>query len=86
MLHIDQEAGLSMKIAGVLLIIAGVLALAYGGFTYTTHERALAMGPLQFERSKHHRVFIPPLLGASGILLGGALILSANSGANSRAR
>jgi uncharacterized membrane protein YidH (DUF202 family) len=63
-----------MKIVGIVLICAGILALAYGGFTYTTHKRAVDMGPVQIETHKRHRVFIPPLLGISGIIVGGALL------------
>lgn len=68
-----------MKIFGIVLIAAGILALAYGGFTYTTHKRAVDMGPLQIETQKRHRVFIPPLLGISGIILGGALLFVSGS-------
>jgi uncharacterized membrane protein YidH (DUF202 family) len=68
-----------MKIFAVLLILGGILALAYGGFSYTTHKRAVDMGPLQIERKMRHRVFIPPLLGVSGILVGGALLFIGNS-------
>ena len=68
-----------MRILGVLLILAGVAALAYGGFTYTTHKRAVDMGPLQIETSKRHTVFVPPILGVSGILVGGALLFVARS-------
>ena len=66
-----------MKILGVILILAGILALAYGGFTYTTHKRAVDMGPLQIETKKRHQVFIPPVLGICGIVLGGALVFMA---------
>ncbi len=68
-----------MKIFGVILIVAGVLALAYGGFNYTTHKRAVDMGPLQIETRTRHRVFIPPVLGICGIVLGGALLFVASS-------
>ena len=68
-----------MKIFGVVLILAGILALAYGGFTYTTHKKEVDMGPLHVERRMHHRVFIPPLLGVSGILVGGALLFIGTS-------
>jgi len=63
-----------MKILGVLLILAGLAALAYGGFTFTTRKRAVDMGPIQIDRKTRHTVFIPPLLGVGGILVGGALL------------
>jgi hypothetical protein len=68
-----------MKILGILLILAGIGALAYGGFTYTTHKKAVDMGPVQIETSKRHSVFIPPLLGATGIVLGGVLLFVSGS-------
>jgi hypothetical protein len=69
-----------MKILGILLLIlAGIVALAYGGFSYTTHKRTVDMGPLQIEKRTSHRVFLPPLVGVSGILVGGALLFVANS-------
>jgi len=68
-----------MKAIGIALIVAGILALAYGGFTYTTHKRAVDMGPLQIETRSKHQVFIPPLLGVAGIVLGGALLFMAGS-------
>lgn len=68
-----------MKIFGVILIVGGILALAYGGFTYTTHKRAVDMGPLQIETRSRHKVFIPPLLGVCGIVVGGALLFVSRS-------
>jgi len=68
-----------MKILAIILILAGVLALAYGGFTYTTHKRAVDVGPLQIETSKRHQIILPPVLGISGIIIGGALLLIASS-------
>lgn len=69
-----------MKILGIVLILAGILALAYGGFSYTTHKRAVDMGPLQIETSKRHQVLIPPVLGIAGIIVGGALLFVAGKG------
>lgn len=68
-----------MKIVGVILILAGILALAYGGFSYTTRRRAVDMGPLQIETRTKHRVFIPPILGVCGIIVGGALLFVSRS-------
>ncbi|MBV8674502.1 MAG: DUF3185 domain-containing protein, partial [Acidobacteriaceae bacterium] len=52
-----------MKIFGVILIIAGVAALIYGGFTWTTHKKAVDLGPIQVEKTKQHSLPLPPLLG-----------------------
>ena len=68
-----------MKILGVVLILGGILALAYGGFTYTTHKRAVDMGPLQIETRTRHRVFLPPILGIAGVVVGGALLFISGS-------
>ena len=62
-----------MKILGIVLIIAGVAALLYGGFTYTTQKKAVDIGPLQVEKTEHHSVPLPPLLGVVAIIGGGAL-------------
>jgi len=62
-----------MKIIGIILIIAGVAALLYGGFTYTTHKKAVDLGPVQVDKTEHHSVPLPPLLGVVAIIGGGAL-------------
>jgi len=63
-----------MKIAGIVLIIAGVAALIYGGITWTTQKKAVDLGPLQVEKTEHHSVALPPLLGVVAIVGGGALV------------
>ena len=63
-----------MKIAGIVLIVAGLAAILYGGFSYTDHRRAVDMGPMQIDMTEHHTVPIPPILGIAGILAGGALV------------
>ena len=63
-----------MKILGIVLIIAGVVALAYGGFTYTTTKKAVDMGPVEINKKEHHAVPLPPVLGVVAILGGGALL------------
>ena len=62
-----------MKILGVILIIAGVAGLIYGGFSFTTQKKAVDMGPIQIDKTEHHSVPLPPLLGVVAILGGGAL-------------
>jgi uncharacterized membrane protein YidH (DUF202 family) len=65
-----------MKALGIVLMIAGVLALAYGGFSWTTHKKAVDMGPLQVERTKEHTVLLPPLLGVGALVIGGVLVFA----------
>jgi len=62
-----------MKIFGVVLIIAGVAAFLYGGFSWTTHKKALDLGPIQVEKAEQHSLPLPPLLGVVAIIGGGAL-------------
>ena len=52
-----------MKIAGIILIIAGIAALICGGFSFTTQKKAVDMGPIQIEKTEDHSVPVPPLLG-----------------------
>ncbi len=63
-----------MKIAGIVLILCGIAAILYGGFSYTSQKKAVDMGPMQINVTEHHSVPIPPILGIAGILAGGALV------------
>ena len=65
-----------MKVLGIVLMVAGLLALAYGGFSYTTHKKAVDMGPLQVERTQEHTVFLPPLVGIGALAIGGVLVFA----------
>jgi hypothetical protein len=61
-------------IIGVILIIVGIVALAYGGFTcYSTHENVAKLGPLEVNAEKEHRVPLGPIVG--GICLVGGIVL-----------
>jgi hypothetical protein len=63
-----------MKPLGIILLVVGVLALAYQGFTYTTQKKVLDIGPIQATKEEHHSVPIPPILGALA-LIGGVVVL-----------
>jgi uncharacterized membrane protein HdeD (DUF308 family) len=63
-----------MKPLGIILLVIGVLALAYQGFTYTTHKKVLDIGPIEATKEEHHTVPIPPILGALA-LIGGIVVL-----------
>jgi hypothetical protein len=59
--------------AGSLLIIIGIIAFSYQGFTYTTAEKAVDLGPIQVTTEKEHTLPLPPLVG--GICLVGGILL-----------
>jgi membrane-bound ClpP family serine protease len=65
-------------IVGALLIILGVIAFAYQGFTYTTTEKAIDLGPIQVTAEKQHTFPLPPVVGAIAIV--GGIFLLATSG------
>ena len=62
---------------GILLVILGVVSLAYQGITYTTQEKAVDLGSLQITTEKTHTIPLPPILGTVA-LVGGVLLLVAN--------
>jgi uncharacterized membrane protein len=61
------------SILGIVLIIIGVIALAYGGFSYTKREKVIDAGPLQVSAEKEKTVPLPPILG--GLCLVGGIVL-----------
>jgi uncharacterized membrane protein len=65
-------------LAGVILIILGVVALAYQGITYTTHKKVLDIGPIQATKEEHKTIPLPPVLG--GIALVGGIVLMLGAG------
>ncbi len=64
------------SIAGIVLIVLGVLALVYQGFTYTTHKKVLDVGPIQATKEEHNTVPVPPILGGLAVIAGIALIFA----------
>jgi uncharacterized membrane protein len=64
-------------VIGILLVVLGVLALVYQGFTYTREKEVLDIGPVRATTEQHERIAIPPVVG--GLTLAGGLILLVGS-------
>ena len=64
------------KTFGVILIVLGLFGLAWGGFTYTTTEKVVDIGPIHATRDKAHNIPLPPIAGAVA-LIGGIVLLVA---------
>ena len=64
------------KLAAIVLVIAGALALAYGGFTYTKQSTAVSIGPIELNVKEKKTVNVPIWAGIASIVLGGILLVS----------
>ena len=64
----------AVKIAGLALILAGVLALIYGGFSYTKETHQAKVGPIELSMKEKETVNVPIWAGVGAIVIGGALV------------
>lgn len=72
-----------VTLVGIVLIVLGVLALAYQGITYTTREKVIDLGPLQASVDKKRSIPLPPIVGA--VALAGGVVLVIIGSRRSRA-
>jgi multidrug transporter EmrE-like cation transporter len=64
-----------LKIVAILLIVAGVAGLAYGGFSYTKETHKAEVGPLKFSVQERERVNVPQWAGIGAIAAGVILLV-----------
>ena len=64
-----------LVLVGILLIVAGIAALAVRSFTYTTREKVLDVGPIHATADEEHNVYIYPAAGIAAIVVGGILVV-----------
>jgi hypothetical protein len=67
-------------IVAIILIAIGVIALAYGGFSFTTREKVAEVGPLKLEKDKTRSVPLPPVLGILALVGGVAMLVMSRRG------
>lgn len=65
-----------VKILAIVLIVAGALALAYGGFSYTKDTHKAEIGPLKLSVQEKERVNVPQWAGLASILAGVVLLVA----------
>jgi hypothetical protein len=65
-----------VTIAGVVLIVLGLAALAYQRVTYTTHETVLDIGPVHATADRQKTLPISPIVGILAVVGGGVLLLT----------
>ena len=59
-----------MKVIAVLLIVLGLVALAYGGITMTTRDKVVDLGPVEVTQEEKHRLPLPPVVGGIAVAAG----------------
>jgi hypothetical protein len=65
-----------LTIAGVVLIVLGVVALVYQGITYTSRETVVDIGPVHATADRQQTMPLPPILGIVAVASGVALIIA----------
>lgn len=64
-----------LKVAGIILMAAGILGLVFSDFTYTKETHDAQIGPIQVSVKDRERVRIPLWVSASAIVLGGSMLV-----------
>ena len=66
----------SLKIIAVLLIVAGGLAIGYGGFSYTKETHSADVAGIHLEVNEKQRVNVPLWAGLGAIVIGAVLLVN----------
>lgn len=61
---------------GAALVIVGIIALAYQGFSYTVPKKEVEVGPIHVTKEEKHTIPLPPILGVLALLGGVALVIT----------
>jgi hypothetical protein len=65
----------STRIIAIILIVAGALALAYGGFSNTKDSTAVKLGPVELKVQEKQTVNVPVWAGIGAIVIGGLMLV-----------
>lgn len=64
-----------LRLIGILLVVAGALGLAYGGFSYTKEDTAVKLGPLELKVQQKETVNVPVWAGLGAVGVGLLLLV-----------
>ena len=65
----------AVKVIAIVLVVAGILGLAYGGFSYTKDTTVVKLGPLEVSAKEKQTVNVPMWVGVGAIVVGGLLLV-----------
>ena len=65
----------SFKLVAIVLVVGGILGLAYGGFSYTKDTTVVKLGPLEISAQERKTINVPMWAGIGAIVAGGLLLV-----------
>jgi hypothetical protein len=65
----------SMSMLGIVLVVLGILALVYQGFSYTRREKVIDIGPIHATADRQEHVPLPPIVGGLALAAGVVLLV-----------
>jgi len=68
----------ALKVLGIVLIVGGIVALVYGGFSYTKETHSTKIGPVTLSVSDKERVNVPLWVGIGAVVVGGLILVLGN--------
>lgn len=73
-----------MKALGIILIVLGVIGIAYGGMSWTYRDKVVDAGPIEITREKTKTVPLPPIAGAILLVAGVVVLVKGGQGGTAR--
>lgn len=75
-----KKYNMQTKTIGIVLIVIGLIMIAYTGFNYVTTEKVVDLGPIQINKEKNHPVQWSPVIGGVILIAGIVLIVRDKKG------
>jgi uncharacterized membrane protein YidH (DUF202 family) len=64
-----------MRLLGIVLVVLGVIGLAYGGISWTRQKKVVDVGPVELSTEQRERLPISPIAGGACLVAGVALLV-----------
>ena len=65
-----------MRVFGAILVVLGLLALVYGGITYTKREKVVDLGPIEATTTEKKQIPVSPIVGGLAVLAGAVMVVA----------
>jgi hypothetical protein len=65
----------TVTLIGIVLVVIGIIAFAYQGFSFTTREKVVDLGPIHLTAEKTRTIPLPPIVGGISLVSGIVLLV-----------